>query len=66
MVNTYMNIYCDSRHSGSQHLQRQELAQHTVVRPRRRRRHVTMTTMVYAVVALCRYRLALLMYVNRR
>ena len=48
---TNMNIYRDSHHSSCQHRQRQELAQHTVVRPSCHSRQMAMTIMVYAVSA---------------
>ena len=46
---TYMDIYRDSHHNGCQHRQREELAQHAVVRPSSHSCQVTMAIMVYAV-----------------
>lgn len=63
---TYKKIYSDSHHCSRQHRQRKELAQHTVMRPHGRCRHVTVTTMVYAIGALRLCRLTSFMDVNRR
>jgi hypothetical protein len=63
---TYMGIYRDSQHNGCQHRQREELAQHTVVRPSCHCRQVAMTIMMHAVSALRFYCLTCLMHVNRR
>ena len=63
---TYMNIYCDSHHCGCQHRQCQELATYAVVCPCGCHRHVTVTTMVYAVGTLRLYGLTCFVDVNRR
>ena len=63
---TYMDIYRDSHQYGSQHRQRKELAQHTVVRPGCHSRQVAVTIMVHAVSALRFYCLTCFMNVNRR
>ncbi len=63
---THMNIYRDSHHNGCQHRQREELAQHAIVRPMGCHRHVTMTTVVHTVGAFRLYGLASLMDMNRR
>ena len=54
---TYMDIYCDSHHDSCQHRQREELAQHAVVRPSCHSRQMAVAIMVHAVTTLCISRL---------
>ena len=46
---TYMDIYHDCHHNGSQHREREKLAQHAVMRPSCHSRQMAVTIMVYAV-----------------
>lgn len=64
---TYLNICLDGQHSGRQRCQRQELAEHTVVRPCCRRGHVTVAAVVNTVGTLgLAYRSFCSVYMNRR
>ena len=62
-----MNKNRYSNQSGCQHGQRQELAEHTVVHPRRGLRQVAVTAVMQAVGTFClRNRRNLLMQMKRR
>ena len=64
---TYLNKYRDGQHSSRQRCQRQELAEHTVVRPCCRRGHVTVAAVVNTVGTLgLAYRSFCFVYMNRR
>ena len=64
---TYLNICLDGQHSGRQRCQRQELAEHTVVRPRRHRGHMPVATVVNTVGTLgLAYRCSCFVHMNRR
>ena len=54
---TYMDIYRDSHQNGCQHRQREELAQHAVMRPSCHSRQMAVTIMVHAVTTFCISRL---------
>ncbi len=63
---TYMDIYCDSHHDSCQHRQREELAQHAVMRPSCHSCQVAVAIMVYAVATFCISRLRDFVNMKRR
>jgi hypothetical protein len=63
---TYMDIYHNSHQNGCQHRQREELAQHAVMRPSCHSRQVAVTIMVHAVATFCICRLRDFVNMKRR
>ena len=63
---TYMDIYHDCHHNGSQHREREKLAQHAVMRPSCHSRQMAVAIMMHAISALRFYCLTCFMNVNRR
>ena len=61
---TDIDIYRDSHQNGCQHRQREELAQHAVMRPSSHSRQVAVATMMHAVATICISRL--LNFVNMK